>query len=258
MSTENALPPHYLPAPDLLRGRVILVTGAGQGIGRTAALAFAAHGATVVLQGRRPRKLEAVYESIQQSGWPEPAMVPIDLNAATDAEFERLADTIEVELGRLDGIVHSAVLFDGLKRLTDLPLDHWLAALRVNLAAPAAVNRACGPLLAAAPDAAVILTGETHGLSPSAFWGAFAVSKAGLAALTRIQAEEWAQHPHLRINLLVPGPVRSPQRARSHPAEAPAALPPPESLMPWYLYFIGPASRGRTGEIIRCGPSAAP
>jgi NAD(P)-dependent dehydrogenase (short-subunit alcohol dehydrogenase family) len=185
-------------------------------------------------------------------------MAPLDLNAATDVEFERLADTIETELGRLDGILHCAAHFDGLKRLTDLTLDHWLAALRVNLAAPASLNRACEPLLAAAPDAAVILTGESHGLAPAAYWGAFAAAKAGLAALTRIQADEWAQHPRLRINMLVPGPVRSPQRGRSHPAEAPDSLRTPESLLPWYLRFIGPASVGRSGEIIHCELAATP
>lgn len=258
MQPDSTLPPLYEPQRDLLQDRVILVTGAGQGIGRVAALEFAAHGATVVLQGRKPQKLEAVYEAIQQAGYPEPAMASLDLNAATDADFERLADTIEAELGRLDGILHSAVLFEGLKRLNDLSLEHWLAALRVNLAAPASLDRACAPLLAAAPDAAVILTGETHGLAPAAFWGACAASKAGLAALVKIQSEEWMQFPHLRINLLVPGPVRSPQRARSHPGEAPESLPAAERLMSWYLYFMGPASAGRSGEIIRCEPRAAP
>lgn len=258
MSEETALASGYRPPRDLLRGRVILVTGAGQGIGRVAALEFAAHGATVVLQGRKPKKLETVYETIQQAGYPEPAMVPLDLNTATDTDFERLADTIESELGRLDGILHSAVLFEGLRRLADLTLEHWLATLRVNLAAPAALNRACTPLLATAPDAAVIVTGETHGLAPSAFWGAFAVAKAGLAALVRIQAEEWESSPRLRINLVVPGPVRSPQRARSHPAEAPEHVPAIEAVLPWYLYFMGPASRGRSGEIIHCAPGAAP
>jgi NAD(P)-dependent dehydrogenase (short-subunit alcohol dehydrogenase family) len=258
MPPPNPPPPVYRPSRDLLEGRVILVTGAGQGIGRVAALEFAAHGATVVLLGRKPRQLEAVYEAIQHAGYPEPAMVPLDLNSAIEADFGRLADTIEAELGRLDGILHNAALFDGLKRLTDLPLEHWLATLRVNLAAPASLNRACEPLLAQAPDGAVILTGATCGFAPAAFWGAFAVSKAGLAALVKIQSEEWTPRPHLRINLLVPGPVRSPQRARSHPGEAPGALPTPESLMPWYLYFIGPASAGRTGEVIHCEPAAAP
>ncbi|MFO1205380.1 MAG: SDR family NAD(P)-dependent oxidoreductase [Burkholderiales bacterium] len=258
MSEQTVQLSAYRPSRDLLQGRVILVTGAGQGIGRVAALEYAAHGATVVLQGRKPKKLEAVYETIQQAGYPEPAMVPLDLNTAADTDFERLADTIESELGRLDGILHSAVLFEGLKRLSDLTLEHWLACLRVNLAAPAALNRACAPLLATAPDAAVIVTGETHGLAPAAFWGAFAAAKAGLAALVRIQAEEWVSTPQLRINLVVPGPVRSPQRTQSHPAEAPEQVPAVESVMPWYLYFMGPASRGRSGEIIRCARGEAP
>lgn len=252
MQSTSDIPHPYQPPGDLLAGRVILVTGAGQGIGRVAALNFAAHGATVVLHGRKAKKLEAVYEAIQQAGYPEPAMVALDLRAAADADFGRLADTIGAELGRLDGILHSAVLFEGLKRLADLTLDHWLATLRVNLAAPASLNRACQPLLAAAPDAAVIVTGETHGLAPKAYWGAFAASKAGLAALVGIQADEWEQQPQLRINLLVPGPVRSPQRDRSHPAEAQDGLPIPDDLMPWYLYFIGPDSRGRSGETVSC------
>lgn len=258
MHSSSTVPVSYHPPRDLLAGRVILVTGAGQGLGRVAALSFAAHGATVVLHGRRAKKLETVYEAIQQAGHPEPAMVALDFRTAGDADFERLADTIGAELGRLDGILHSAVLFEGLRRLADLKLEHWLATLRVNLAGPASLNRACLPLLAEAPDAAVIVTGETHGLAPTAFWGAFAASKAGLAALAKIQADEWVQHPHLRINLLLPGPVRSPQRARSHPAEAPEALRGPEELMPWYLYFMGPDSAGRSGETISCSAAGAP
>ncbi len=249
--TEN-IPQPYQPPADLLAGRVILVTGAGQGMGRAAALSFAAHGATVVLHGRKANKLEVVYEAIQEAGHPEPAMVAFDLRSAADADFERLADTIGSELGRLDGILHSAVHFEGLRRLADLPLERWLAALRVNLAAPAALNRACLPLLAAAPDAAVIVTGETHGVTPKAYWGAFAASKAALSALVRIQADEWEQQPWLRINMLVPGPVQTPQRGRSHPAEEPERLPMPEALMPWYLYFIGPDSRGQSGRLVSC------
>lgn len=245
-------PRNYNPPGDLLADRVILITGAGQGIGRSVALACAAHGATVVLHGRRMKKLEAVYEEIERSSYPEPMIVALDLAAATDAEFERLAGTIGTELARLDGIVHCAAQFEGLRPLADLSLNDWMASLRVNIAAAACLNRACQPLLSAAPDAAVIVTGETHGDSPQAFWGAFACAKAALRALVRVQSEEWQQYPALRINLLVPGPVRSPQRSRSHPAESPERLAAPDELMSAFLYFIGPDSRGRSGETINC------
>lgn len=242
----------YQPPRDLLTGRVILVTGAGQGTGRAAALAFAAHGATVILHGRQVAKLEAVYDEIEAAGGPQPAIFPLDLLKARDPDFQALAEAIAAQLGRLDGILHNAV-----EGYTPSPLEHqsleqWLALLRVNLAAPAALNRALTPLLKAAPDASVVMTGETHGQAPAAYWGALAVSKAALQALVKIQAQEWELYPNLRINVLVPGPVRSPQRLRSHPAENRDALPEPFDLMPAYLYLLGPDSRGVSGQVVEC------
>lgn len=242
----------YLAPPDLLRDRVVLVTGAGQGIGRAAALAFARCGATIVLHGRRPEKLEAVYDEIEAAGGPQPALFPLDLATATAADYEAMAGAIKMQLGRLDGILHNAALINRPTALEYQTLDEWLALLRVNLAAPFALTRACLPLLLASPDASVILTGETHGHAPAAFWGGFACAKAGLEALLVIQAQEWESRPNLRINLVIPGPVRSPQRLRTHPAEERERLPAPEDLMPRYLYLMGPASRGVSGTVVDC------
>ncbi|WP_368227730.1 SDR family NAD(P)-dependent oxidoreductase, partial [Aeromonas sp. R1-1] len=69
----------YQAPRDLLKDKVILVTGAGDGIGREAALTYAAHGATVILLGRTSAKLEAVYDQIEAAGYPLPAIVPVDL-----------------------------------------------------------------------------------------------------------------------------------------------------------------------------------
>ena len=241
----------YQPNPHLLKDRVLLVTGAGRGIGRVAALTFARYGATVILHGRDVAKLEAVYDEIEAGGGAQPTILPLDLAAARDRDFENLALAIESQLGRLDGILHNASHFDHLGPLEQQRLDEWLVSLRVNLAAPFALTRACTYLLKAAPDAAVVLTAETHALQPKAYWGSLAVAKSGLAALAQIQAQEWDSEPHLRINVLVPGAVDTPQRRQTHPGEARERRATAEQLMPAYLYLIGPDSRGVSGQIVQ-------
>ncbi len=241
---------NYRPRPDLLAGRVILVTGSTRGIGRACALALAAHGATVVLHGRHPKTLEAVYDEITSRNYPEPAAIPLDLESAGAREFDHLAYAIESQLGRLDGIIHNAAHLEKLSALEHQTIEEWERTLRVNLVAPFALTQACARLLRAAPDASVILTSEEHGAKPAAFWGAYAVSKAGVESMAKIQAEEWSRFPHLRANVIVPGPVASPTRNRTHPGEVARALASAESLMPLYLYLIGPESRGVTGRVI--------
>ena len=242
-------PGSYRPPADLLKERVILVTGASRGIGRVAALSFARHGATVILHGRDVQRLETVYDEIEAAGAPQPTILPLDLAKAAERDFENLAQAIEAQLGRLDGILHSASHFTHLGPLQNERLTDWLDLLRVNLAAPAAVTRACGHLLRTSSDASVILTAETHALRPAAYWGGFGVSKAGLLALNTIQAQEWESLPNLRINIVVPGKVNSPLRARTHPGETADSRAAPESLMPLYLYLIGPDSRGTSGQV---------
>lgn len=239
----------YLAAHNLLQGRVILVTGAGQGIGRTAALAFASHGATVILHGRKVKKLEAVYDEIEAAGLPQAAIFPLDLASAEDKDYEALAGGIRGQLGRLDGILHNAAHLDKLRSLEEQTLEQWQTSLRINLIAPFALTRACLPLLKMAPDASIIMTSETHGHSPAAYWGNFAVSKSGVETLVKLWAQELELYPNLRINCIVPGPVQSPQRSRTHPGEVKESLPSAESLMQQYLYLMGGDSRGITGQI---------
>jgi NAD(P)-dependent dehydrogenase (short-subunit alcohol dehydrogenase family) len=245
------IPKNYTPAPDLLQGRVILVTGAGRGLGKAAALAFARHGASVILHGREAARLEAVYDAIEADGAPQPAIFPLDLAAAQDKDFEAFANAIHQAFGRLDGILHCAAHFQPLTPLANQTLEQFMLLLRTNLAAPFALTRACLPLLKAAPDASVIFTSETHALQPSAFWGGFAVSKSGLHTLTRIWAEELADS-NVRVNTLIPGPVASPQRAQSHPGESPATLPSAETLIPAWLFLMGPEGRRLRGEVLPC------
>lgn len=243
---------NYQPAQNLLQDRVILVTGAGQSIGRTAALSFAAHGATVILHGRKVEKLEAVYDEIEAASLPQAAIFPLDLYGAEDRDFEALATGIRRQFGRLDGILHNASHLDGLRSLEEHTLEQWQVSLRVNLMAPFALTRACLPLLKESHDASVIMTSETHGHVPAAYWGSFAVSKAAGEVLVKMWAQELELQPNLRINGIVPGPVQSTQRVRTHPGELLESMPLPESLMPQYLYLMGSDSRGVSGQIIEC------
>jgi len=243
---------NYAPRPDLLAGRVILVTGASSGLGRAASLAFARHGATVALLARDEARLETLYDEIVAAGGPEPAMFPYDLAAADDRSLETLAGTLAHHLKRLDGILHSAHQFYSLTPLHLQTLEQWQTLMRVNLIAPFALTRACLPLLLQAPDASVVFTGETHGHRPSAFWGGYAVAKSGLETLTRIWADELGSDENLRINTLIPGQVATSLRARTHPGLAPETLASVDDLMPWYLYLMGADSRIVRGQIVEC------
>jgi NAD(P)-dependent dehydrogenase (short-subunit alcohol dehydrogenase family) len=247
MTEPHEIPSDYAPPQDLLQGRVILVTGAGQGLGRAVALDAADHGATVALLGRKLEKLESTYDAIGAAGGPEPALIPLDLAAAGTAEFEALANLVRRDLKRLDGIVHCASHFVPLGPLANQTLEQWTTLLKVNLAAPFALTRACLPLLAAAPDSSVVFTGETHGAHPLAYWGGFAVSKAGLTTLAAIWGEELAHKGKPRMNVLIPGPMGTPQRAQSHPGEDRAQLRPPKTAARALLYLLGPDSAGCNG-----------
>ncbi len=244
-------PRAYQSPGDLLAGRAVVVTGATRGLGHAVALACANHGATVVLSGRDSRGLEQIYDEITDSGLPEPAILTLDLDTAGWREFEHAANVIEKQLGRLDGIVHCASHLEKLSSLESQRVEEWQNMLRVNLIAPFTLDQACARLLSNAPDASIVFTSETHASAPTAYWGGYAVSKAALETLAMIQADEWSDHPNRRANIIVPGPIASPLRSRTHPGELHDALPRPEDVTPLYLYLLGPDSRGISGQLFR-------
>ncbi|MHB8353905.1 MAG: SDR family NAD(P)-dependent oxidoreductase [Burkholderiales bacterium] len=234
-----------------LQSRVILVTGAGSGLGRHAARAFAAQGATILLLGRNERRLNGVYDELVEAGFAQPAVIPFDLSDADEPRFQALAQMIEKQMGRLDGILHSASHYVKLGPLSQQHLKQWQPAFATNVFASFGLTQACLPLLGQSPDASVLFTAEEHGLKPAAYWGGFGISNAALIALAKIFADEYTNQPHLRFNILIPGQVASPMRNRTHPGEVGELLRQPASLMETYCYWMGPESTGRSGEIIR-------
>ena len=245
-----------LPAPapfhpsQTLAGRVILITGATGGLGAPLSRACAAQGATVVLHGRIERKLDALYDEITAAGHPEPVILPLDLAKAGASDFANVESALRAQLGRLDGLIHTAALLGSLGPIEHQSFDSWMSLLRVNVAAPMGLTRALMPMLDAAPDASVVFTLDNRGEQPRAFWGGYAVTKAGVATLARELADEWENRANLRINAVVPGPIRSPLRNQSHPGEDRASLPPPESIVPLYLHLLAGQTKAESGALL--------
>ncbi|HHX81824.1 MAG TPA: YciK family oxidoreductase [Pseudomonadaceae bacterium] len=238
----------YHAPPDLLQDRNILITGAGSGLGRAAALACAAHGATVLLLGRTEEKLDATYDAILAAGGKEPALFVLDLQRAGDADYQQLREILATEFGVLHGLLHSAAANSPALPLEHLDLGTWNQLLQVNLSASFALTVACLPLLKLAEHASIVFTSAREGRQARAFRGAYAVSKHGVETLMAIFAEELQNTSGVRVNSLDPGPCATALRKVVFPSEDPSTLPSPESLMPLYLYLMGDDSLQQTGK----------
>lgn len=244
------LPTAYTPDSTLLRDRRILITGAGDGLGRAAALGCARHGATVILLGRTVAKLEAVYDEIEAAGAPAPAIYPLNLAGAAWADYSELAGTIDREFGGLDGILHCAAHFKAFARLYDVEPKDWIESLQVNLTAAFALTRHCLPLLTAAPDASVVFCSDHHGRQARAFDGPYGIAKAGIEQMAKMWAEELRPHENLRLNTYDPGPLRTALRLKGYPGEILDNTPAPESALPDLLWLLGPDSQGVSGQAL--------
>jgi len=240
----------YSPPPALLAERVILVTGAGDGIGRAAAKSFAAHGATVILLGRTISKLEAVYDEIEQAGHPQPAIYPMNLEGASPNDYENLANTLETEFKRLDGLLHNASLLGTLTPLEHYDIKLWYQIMQINLNAPFLLTQACLGIMKRAPDASIVFTSSSVGRKGRAHWGAYSVSKFATEGIMQILADELEVNTAIRVNSINPGATRTAMRMVAYPGEDPNTLPPPETIMPLYLYLMGPDSHEVNGQAL--------
>jgi len=242
----TAIPQPYQPAPTLLAGAVVLVTGAGSGLGRETALACARAGATVILAGKTVPKLEAVYDAIKAAGHAAPALYPLNLAGATWDDYAQLAATLEREFGRLDGLAHCAAHFKGWTPLAEVDPRDWLETLQVNVTAPFALTRHCLPLLEQSGHASVVCVSDDCGRRGKAYGGAYAVSKFALEGLMQTWAQELETAGRVRVNSLDPGPMTTPLRRKGY-AEVGAARDPALAASA-VLWLLGPDSRPASGQ----------
>lgn len=243
----------YSASPELLKDKVILVTGAGDGIGKEAACQFAAHGATVILLGRTVKKLEAVYDAIVAAGGPEPAIVPLDAKGATEQNYMDLADTIEEQFGRLDGLLHNAAVLGALSPFEQLGKEMFDEVMQVNVTAQFMMTKALLPVIKKAPHGSIVFTSSGVGRKGRAFWGAYAISKFATEGMMETLADE-LDGSSVRANCINPGATRTSMRATAFPAEDPQTLRTAADLMPTYLYLMGDDSLAVNGQSLDAQP----
>ena len=238
----------YQARPDLLQGRVILVTGAGRGIGAAAAKTFAAHGATVLLLGKTEANLSAVYDEIEAAGHPQPAVIPFNLETALAHQYDELAAMLESEFGKIDGLLHNAAIIGPRTPLEQLSGDNFMRVMQINVNAMFMLTSTLLPLLKLSDDASVVFTSSSVGRKGRAYWGAYAVSKFATEGLMQTLADEVDGISNVRANSINPGATRTSMRAQAYPGENPTNNPEPEAIMPVYLYLMGPDSKGVNGQ----------
>ena len=243
----------YQAPNDLLNEKVILVTGAGDGIGKAAALTFAQYGATVILSGRTTSKLEAVYDEIESKGGNQPAIIPVNFEGAVEKDYDDIASSIENTFGKLDGLLHNASLLGSLTTIEQYEVEVWNQIMQVNVNAAFMLTKSLIPLLRLSKDASIAFTSSSVGRKGRAFWGAYSVSKFATEGLMQVLADELdadvdEEHHRIRVNSINPGATRTNMRASAYPAENPMHNPTPEEIMPLYLYLMGEDSAGVSGQ----------
>ena len=225
--------------------RIALVTGASRGIGRAAAIALAGAGHHVILSARTAGALEEVDDEIRQNGG---SASILRLNLTHADKIDALGPTLFERWQRLDVLVAAGGILGPLSPLNHLPDKDWDEVMTINLNANWRLIRTLDPLLRRSVAGRALFVTSRAASKIRAYWGAYAVSKAGLEALVKTYAAEAASSP-LKVNLLDPGATRTKMRAQAYPGEDAATLKPPEGLAPLILELTA-VECARSGEVV--------
>ena len=220
--------------PECLNDKIILISGASDGIGKAAALNCAKHGATVILIGKTLAKIELLYDEIESLGYPEAVIHPLDFEKASADDFQALQNSIQTEFGHLDGLINNAAWLGASTPIEHYDIALWHRVMQINLNAPFMLTKACLPLLKKANKASIVFTLDNK---ETAYWGAYGASKSGLETLMKILADE-NKGKHLQVTGFDPGPVKTGFRTRAFPAENNPDLSKPSDISTYFTYLM--------------------
>ena len=219
-----------------LKDRLALVTGASRGIGRAVALALAQAGAHVVIVARTIGALEELDDEIRTGGG-KATLLQLDISKGD--KIDQIGPTLFQRWGKLDIFVGNAGVLGPLSPLHHVTEDAWNQVIDVNLSANWRLIRTIDPLLKRSDAGRAVFVSSSASSGKYAYWGPYAVSKAGLEALVKTYAHELAD-TNVKVNLVNPGPTRTAMRAKAFPGEDPKKLPAPEELVPMFLELVSP------------------
>lgn len=225
-----------------MRDKVVVVTGASQGLGRALALAFAREGARLVVNSRSEESVRPVAQEAESAG-AEVLAVAADVSGSADVE--RLVGDAVDQFGGIDVLVNNAGLLGPRVAIEEYPEDEWRRVIDANLTGPYLVSKAAIPHMR--PGGSIINVVSGVSVEGRAEWGAYSVSKFGIEGLTQILAAE-LQDRNIRVNAVDPGGMRTGMRAAAYPNEDPKTRITPEENTAVFLYLASDGSNGVTGQ----------
>ena len=232
---------------DELKDKIILVTGANRGFGRTITLDLAKAGATVVMLGRDLSSLEGVYDEVLDAGFQEPILYPLDLEGATPEHYEQLQTDLIEHFGKLDGLIHNAATIGTLMPMDQYDIKIWYSTMQINLNAPFMLTRFLIPVLNKSDDARILFLSSSVGRQARAYWGAYGVSKFAIEGLSKTLSEE-LEKTNIKTNSLDPKRLRTKMRQTAYPAENADNNPLPEEASPAIVYLMSDKTKDLNGE----------
>lgn len=238
----------YQPATDALHERVILVTGAGDGLGRALSLSLAALGATIILVGKTTRKLEQVYDLIEAQGGPQAAIFPMDLAKVSEPDFIGLANAVQENFTALHGLVLNAAVLGQHSPVVHTDLAQWQRALQVNLTSQFLFSKHFAGLLNAAGRSSLLFVSDRLAEHGKAYWSSYASLKAAADHLMQTTADEWEANTQIHVNSIAPPAMQTALRRQAFPAEDPSSLPGPDQACKPFHYLLDPGNAWPRGE----------